>query len=91
MVAAVAGFATLGIIPVARTFAVFGLMGAHEQFRTAVAYGAGNVKPCYSHNGLAVAPTAQPPICWRTWRSCARSRTYSPALFDAAVLAPSGM
>lgn len=56
MMAAAAGFSTVGIIPVVSTFAVFGLMRAHEQFRTAIAYPRRNVKLCCSHLGVDVGP-----------------------------------
>ncbi len=56
MMAAAAGFSTTGVIPVVSTFAVFGLMRAHEQFRTAVAYPRRNVKLCCSHLGVDVGP-----------------------------------
>lgn len=56
MMAAAAGFADSGIIPVVTTFAAFGVMRAHEQFRTAIAYADRNVKLCCSHVGLDVGP-----------------------------------
>ena len=56
MMAAAAGFADTGIIPVVTTFAAFGVMRAHEQFRTAIAYAQRNVKLCCSHLGLDVGP-----------------------------------
>lgn len=56
MMAAAAGFADTGIIPVVTTFAAFGVMRAHEQFRTAIAYAERNVKLCCSHIGLDVGP-----------------------------------
>ncbi len=56
MMAASAGVADTGIIPVVSTFAAFGCMRAHEQFRTAVAYANRNVKLCCSHIGLDVGP-----------------------------------
>lgn len=56
MVAAAAGFADSGITPVVSTFAAFGTMRAHEQFRTAVAYGQKNVKLMCSHVGVDVGP-----------------------------------
>jgi transketolase len=56
MVAAAAGFSTVGLIPVVSTFAVFGLMRAHEQFRTVIAYPKRNVKLCCSHLGVDVGP-----------------------------------
>jgi len=56
MMAAAGGFSDVGIIPVVSTFAVFGTMRAHEQFRTAVAYPNRNVKLCCSHLGMDVGP-----------------------------------
>lgn len=56
MMAAASGFADTGIIPVVTTFAAFGTMRAHEQFRTAIAYPGRNVKLCCSHLGLDVGP-----------------------------------
>lgn len=56
MMAAAAGFAATGLIPVVTTFSVFATMRAHEQLRTAVAYGQRNVKICASHLGLDVGP-----------------------------------
>lgn len=56
MMAAAGGFADTGLIPVVTTFAAFGTMRAHEQFRTAIAYAGRNVKLCCSHVGLDVGP-----------------------------------
>ncbi|MCK0070484.1 transketolase family protein [Kordiimonas laminariae] len=56
MMAASAGVADTGLIPVVSTFAAFGCMRAHEQFRTAVAYAERNVKLCCSHIGVDVGP-----------------------------------
>jgi transketolase len=56
MVAAAGGFADVGVIPVVSTFAAFGMMRAHEQFRTAVAYPKRNVKLCCSHLGVDTGP-----------------------------------
>lgn len=56
MMAAAGGFADTGIIPLVTTFAAFGTMRAHEQFRTAVAYPKRNVKLCCSHLGVDVGP-----------------------------------
>lgn len=56
MMAAAGGFADTGIIPVVTTFAAFGTMRAHEQFRTAIAYPRRNVKLCCSHLGVDVGP-----------------------------------
>ncbi len=56
LMAAAAGLASTGVIPVVCTFAVFGVMRAHEQFRTAVAYPRRAVKLCCSHLGVDVGP-----------------------------------
>jgi len=56
MMAAAAGMATTGIIPVVTTFAVFATMRAIEQLRTFVAYPRLNVKVVGSHCGLDVGP-----------------------------------
>lgn len=56
LMAAAAGFSTVGLIPVVSTFAVFGLMRAYEQFRTVIAYPKRNVKLCCSHLGVDVGP-----------------------------------
>lgn len=56
MMAAAGGFADSGLIPVVTTFAAFGTMRAHEQFRTAIAYPGRNVKLCCSHLGIDVGP-----------------------------------
>ncbi len=56
MMAAAGGFSDSGIIPVVTTFAAFGVMRAHEQFRTAIAYPNRNVKLCCSHIGMDVGP-----------------------------------
>lgn len=56
MIAATAGFADVGVIPVVSTFAAFGMMRAHEQFRTAIAYPKRNVKLCCSHLGVDTGP-----------------------------------
>jgi transketolase len=56
LMAAAAGLASTGLIPVVSTFAVFGVMRAHEQFRTAVAYPRRAVKLCCSHLGVDVGP-----------------------------------
>lgn len=54
MMAAAAGMATMGKIPVVNTYAVFAAMRACEQLRTFVAYPNLNVKIVVSHGGLAV-------------------------------------
>ncbi|HCR52270.1 TPA: hypothetical protein DIV48_01310 [Candidatus Kaiserbacteria bacterium] len=56
MMAAAGGCADIGIIPVVSTFAAFGAMRAHEQFRTAIAYPNRNVKLCCSHLGVDTGP-----------------------------------
>ena len=56
MMAASSGVADSGLIPVVSTFAAFGTMRAHEQFRTAVCYANRNVKLCCSHVGMDVGP-----------------------------------
>ncbi len=56
VMAAAAGLASTGLIPVVSTFAVFGVMRAHEQFRTAVAYPRRAVKLCCSHVGVDFGP-----------------------------------
>ena len=54
MMAAAAGMATMGKIPMVNTYAVFAAMRACEQLRTFVAYPNLNVKIVVSHGGLAV-------------------------------------
>jgi transketolase len=56
MMAAAAGLATTGIIPVVTTFAVFATMRALEQLRTFVAYPRFDVKVAGSHCGTDVGP-----------------------------------
>ena len=56
MMAAAAGIATTGLIPVVTTFAVFATMRSLEQLRTFVAYPRLNVKVAGSHCGLDVGP-----------------------------------
>jgi len=56
LMAAAAGFADTGLIPVVAGFASFTVMRAHEQLRTAVCYGGRNVKVCCSHVGLDTGP-----------------------------------
>ncbi|MEX0297560.1 MAG: transketolase family protein, partial [Kordiimonas sp.] len=53
---AAGGVADTGLVPVVSTFAAFGCMRAHEQFRTAIAYPGRNVKLCCSHHGADVGP-----------------------------------
>jgi transketolase len=82
MMAAAAGFADSGIIPVVATFAAFGTMRAHEQFRTAVAYGGKNVKLMCSHVGADVGPdgaTAQAFEDLATMRAIPGVTVISPA------------
>lgn len=54
MMAAAAGMATMGKIPIVNTYAVFAAMRACEQLRTFIAYPNLNVKIVVSHGGLAV-------------------------------------
>jgi transketolase len=56
MMAAAAGIATTGLIPIVTTFAVFATMRSLEQLRTFVAYPRLNVKVAGSHCGLDVGP-----------------------------------
>jgi len=56
MMAAAAGFADTGLVPVVVGFSAFTVMRAHEQLRTAVCYGGRNVKVCCSHLGVDVGP-----------------------------------
>ncbi|WP_262691444.1 transketolase family protein [Kordiimonas aestuarii] len=82
MMAAAAGVADTGLIPVVSTFAAFGCMRAHEQFRTAVAYAERNVKLCCSHHGLDVGPdgaTAQMLEDFATMRAIPGVTVISPA------------
>ncbi len=82
MMAAAAGVADTGLIPVVSTFAAFGCMRAHEQFRTAIAYAGRNVKLCCSHHGLDVGPdgaTAQMLEDLATMRAIPEVTVISPA------------
>ncbi len=82
MMAAASGVADSGLIPVVSTFAAFGTMRAHEQFRTAVCYGQRNVKLCCSHHGLDVGPdgaTAQALEDLATMRAIPDVTVISPA------------
>lgn len=54
MMAAAAGMAAMGKIPIVNTYAVFAAMRACEQLRTFIAYPKLNVKIAVSHGGLAV-------------------------------------
>jgi transketolase len=56
MMAAAAGIATTGLIPVVTTFAVFATLRALEQLRTFVAYPRFNVKVAGSHCGVDAGP-----------------------------------
>jgi transketolase len=56
MMAAAAGLAATGIIPVVTTFAVFATMRSLEQLRTFVAYPRFNVKVAGSHCGVDAGP-----------------------------------
>lgn len=82
MMAAAAGVADTGLIPVVSTFAAFGCMRAHEQFRTAIAYAGRNVKLCCSHVGMDVGPdgaTAQMLEDLATMRAIPDVTVISPA------------
>lgn len=54
MICAAAGFAFLGFVPFASTFAIFGAGRAFEQIRNSVAYPGANVKLAFTHAGLSV-------------------------------------
>lgn len=56
VMAAAAGFASTGLIPLVVGFGPFTIMRSHEQLRTAVCWGQRNVKVCCSHLGLDVGP-----------------------------------
>lgn len=62
MMAAAAGLATTGLIPVVTTFAVFCLR-AYEQARLQIAYDRRNVKIVASHPGLDVGPDGASAQC----------------------------
>jgi len=82
MMAAAGGVADTGLIPVVSTFAAFGCMRAHEQFRTALAYPERNAKLCCSHVGLDVGPdgaTAQMLEDLATMRAIPGVTVISPA------------
>lgn len=49
-----AGMSTMGLIPFASTFAMFGAGRAYEQVRNSIAYPHFNVKLCMSHAGVSV-------------------------------------
>ena len=54
MVCTAAGMSTMGLIPFASTFAMFGAGRAYEQVRNSIAYPHFNVKLCMSHAGVSV-------------------------------------
>ena len=54
MVNTAAGLSTMGLIPFASTFAMFGAGRAYEQVRNSIAYPKFNVKLCMTHAGLSV-------------------------------------
>lgn len=54
MVDTAAGMSTMGLIPFASTFAMFGAGRAYEQVRNSIAYPHFNVKLCMSHAGVSV-------------------------------------
>lgn len=54
MVDMAAGLSTMGFIPFASTFAVFGAGRAYEQIRNSVAYPHFNVKFAFTHAGISV-------------------------------------
>ena len=90
MMAASAGVADTGLIPVVTTFAAFGCMRAHEQFRTAVAFAGRNVKLCCSHIGLDVGPdgaTAQMLEDFAVMRTIPGVTVISPADANEFMLA----
>lgn len=90
MMAAAGGVADTGIIPVVSTFAAFGCMRAHEQFRTAIAYPGRNVKLCCSHHGIDVGPdgaTAQMFEDLATMRAIPGVTVISPADANEFMLA----
>lgn len=90
MMAAAGGVADSGLIPVVSTFAAFGCMRAHEQFRTAIAYPERNAKLCCSHHGLDVGPdgaTAQMIEDLATMRAIPGVTVVSPADANEFMLA----
>lgn len=54
MVNVAAGMSTMGLIPFASTFAMFGAGRAYEQVRNSIAYPHFNVKLCMTHAGVSV-------------------------------------
>ncbi len=90
MMAAASGVAESGLIPVVSTFAAFGTMRAHEQYRTAICYPKRNVKLCCSHVGLDVGPdgaTAQSLEDLATMRAIPETLVISPADANELMLA----
>jgi transketolase len=82
MMAAAAGMATTGLLPIANTYAVFASMRAVEQFRTFIAYPNLNVKVAASHGGLHVGadgPTHQGIEDMGIYRTIANTTVVSPA------------
>lgn len=56
MIDMAAGLSTMGLIPFASTFAVFGAGRAYEQIRNGIAYSGLNVKLAFSHAGVSTGP-----------------------------------
>ncbi len=56
MIDMAAGLSTMGLIPFASTFAIFGTGRAYEQIRNGVAYSRHNVKLAFSHAGISTGP-----------------------------------
>ena len=54
MVNVAAGMSTMGLIPFASTFAMFGTGRVYEQIRNSIAYPRLNVKLCMTHAGVSV-------------------------------------
>ena len=54
MVDVAAGMSTMGLIPFASTFAMFGAGRVYEQIRNSIAYPRLNVKLCMTHAGVSV-------------------------------------
>ena len=54
MVDVAAGMSTMGLIPFASTFAMFGTGRVYEQIRNSIAYPRLNVKLCMTHAGVSV-------------------------------------
>lgn len=81
MVAAAAGMASVGLLPVVTSFAVFHLR-AFEQVRLSVAYSGRNVKLVASHPGLDVGPDGGSAQCLEdlaAYRSIPGMTVLSPA------------